>query len=148
MAEHTRFPVRCRAIILHEGKLLVVKHRNGMPHYALPGGHLELGEGIEECLIREIEEELGTVPVVGRLLYVHTYADANKTQSVEFFFEVVNSADYTDILKLNGAHAHELENVLWIDPDTDMGLLPKRVADDFKSGVTLSDTTRCINAVT
>lgn len=128
--------------------MLVVKHSNGMSHYALPGGHLESGEGIEECLIREIEEELGIAPVVGRLLYVHTYADANKTQSVEFFFEVTNSADYTNIGGLNGTHAHELEDMMWIDQKSDIDLLPKRVADDFKSGVILSDTGRCINDLT
>lgn len=147
MAEHTKFAVRCRAVILHEGKLLVVKHRNNKPHYALPGGHLEPGEGIEECLKREIEEELGIVPILGRLLYTHTYADANKVQSVEFFFEVLNSADYSDEKKLLGSHGHELENILWLNTDTDLDIRPRRIADDFKAGEILSDKARCINAI-
>jgi ADP-ribose pyrophosphatase YjhB (NUDIX family) len=146
MSEHAQFRVRCRGIILHNNKLLAVKHPNNMPHYALPGGHLEYGEGIEECFVREIEEDLGIKPTVGRLLYTYTYTDANKIQSVEFFFEVLNTADYAGIEKFSGTHAHELENVLWINTDTDLDIRPQMIAKDFKLGK-LTDKTRCINGI-
>ena len=50
MSENEKFIIRCRGVILHEGKLLVVKHSEDLDYYALPGGHLEFGEDIKECL--------------------------------------------------------------------------------------------------
>ncbi len=46
------------ALIVHEGKLLLVTNR--LTHlYALPGGKIELGERMEETLRREVREETG-----------------------------------------------------------------------------------------
>lgn len=69
-----KFVIRSRAIIVHEGKLLVVRHAHNPSYAALPGGHLEPGEGPQATLIREIEEELGVTPTLGRLLYVNTFS--------------------------------------------------------------------------
>ena len=88
-----KFIIRCRAIIIHEGKLLVVKHTPESAFYALPGGHLEWGEDIKECMSRELEEELGVRGEIGRLFYVNTFIDEG-VQSVEFFFEIKNAKDY------------------------------------------------------
>lgn len=43
-------------IVIHENFLLVIK-RNGF--FDLPKGHLEKNETIEDCAIREVEEECG-----------------------------------------------------------------------------------------
>lgn len=47
--------VKVRGVILHEGKLLIVKHRQSQ-FIALPGGHLEYGEDVITCLKRELVE--------------------------------------------------------------------------------------------
>ena len=72
---HTNTHVRVRGIIINEGELLVVKHRKDDEHFALPGGHLEYGENVLECIKREMIEELGVEPVIGKLLYVNNFMD-------------------------------------------------------------------------
>lgn len=46
-----------RAIILHEDKVLLVKNVN-VNYWSLPGGKINLGENPEQCILRELEEEL------------------------------------------------------------------------------------------
>lgn len=49
-------------IVNEEGRILVGKRINvHAPYYAIPGGHLELGETFEAGAIREIEEETGLI---------------------------------------------------------------------------------------
>jgi 8-oxo-dGTP diphosphatase len=53
--------VTADAVIIREGKLLLV--RRGIEPFkgfwALPGGHLEEGESVEEAVVREAHEETG-----------------------------------------------------------------------------------------
>lgn len=123
--------IRCRAIIIDQGELLVVKNVGGKDFVCLPGGKLEHGENPLECIKREVIEELGIAPRVGKLLYVNSYQDTDNTQSVEFFFEVINGSDYRKICLDNCSHAYELEEITWIKPTDDFVLLPKKLSDDF-----------------
>lgn len=128
------FSIRCRAIIIHEGKLLVVRHRKGDSHTVLPGGHLEFGEDPVTCVQREILEELGVKPVVGQLLYVNTFVHHDGKQSTEFFFEVLNGADYGTIGDNERSHGFEINEWMWISPADNANLLPRKCATDFKNG--------------
>lgn len=53
--------VGCNGLIIRDNKLLLGKRKNiaGDGTYGLPGGHLELGEKLDEALIRELKEEAG-----------------------------------------------------------------------------------------
>lgn len=73
-------PVRtsAKAIILHDGKLLVLKFQdeNGV-RYELPGGRQEPGETLPEAAKRECLEEAGADVTVGDLWFVRDYIGKN-----------------------------------------------------------------------
>lgn len=136
--------IKVRAIILHKGKLLAVRHPHDTSFAALPGGHLEWGEDIKECLVREIVEELGIKPEVGKLLYINNFTQEDGKQYVEFFFEIKNGVDYLDTKNLARSHAHEIAEIVWISPADDVRILPKLFAEDFKAEKVVSDEVRFI----
>ena len=138
-----KLKIKCRGIILHEGKLLVVKHADS-GIYALPGGHFESGENLEDTIRREIAEEFGIMPKLGRLLYINKYDTRDSVEYVEFFFEITNGADYLDLSKFNGTHQHELEDIIWLQVQDNIPVLPEKILTDFKDNKLLADSVRFI----
>ena len=137
--------IKVRAIILHEGKLLVVRHSHDTSFAALPGGHLEWREDVKECLFREMVEELGVKPEIGRLFYISTYTQEDGKHYIEFFFEVKNGKDYLNTEKLTRSHAFEIAEIVWVSPTDDIRIMPKSLGEDFKAGKIISNEVRYIN---
>ena len=50
--------VRTAGVLIRDGKILLQREASGN-EYALPGGHVQIGETLEEALIREYSEECG-----------------------------------------------------------------------------------------
>lgn len=65
--------VRVAAVILDNEQRLLVVRQNHKPFWVLPGGTLELGETLETCLVRELEEELNLTIQVGPLFSVSEF---------------------------------------------------------------------------
>jgi len=66
------------AILVHDGKLLIARRKSGQKlagKWEFVGGKMEPGESAEECLRRELEEELGIEATVGRFFgeSIHEY---------------------------------------------------------------------------
>jgi 8-oxo-dGTP pyrophosphatase MutT (NUDIX family) len=59
--------ILARAVVRAAGCVLLVR-AEGAPHTFLPGGHREPGEGLAECLCRELREEIGAVATVDTYL--------------------------------------------------------------------------------
>lgn len=130
-----------RAIIIHEGKLLVFKLRPTDDWYSLPGGKLEGGEYIEDALKREMIEETGVEPVIGKLLVVQdAILEANDIQLIEFFFEVKNTADYVQIDFSKTTHGFEVSEMKFVAPEDESvkirpSFLPELVKEINQNGI-------------
>ena len=87
--------ISARACIRRNGSLLLTKYRDNRGFwYAMPGGGQHSGETLQECLIRELQEELSVTVTVGSLMYIREilsdrHEDTNLPEGfhqVEVFF--------------------------------------------------------------
>jgi 8-oxo-dGTP diphosphatase len=72
---HWRKPsVTCDGIVHREGKVVLIRRRNDpfKGSYALPGGFVNYGESLENCVVREVHEETGLRVQIVRLLGVYS----------------------------------------------------------------------------
>lgn len=120
MAERRR-RISVRGIIFKEGKLLVVRHftpeGTPRPNYATPGGGLDPEESLTDGVHRELIEETGIAPRVGKLLFVQQFiASFHGTDSLDFFFHIENPEDYETIDLTKTTHGvQELHSIEFVD---------------------------------
>ena len=74
-------------LVFRGGKLLITQrhqnsHLGGL--WEFPGGKRKAGETFEQCLVRELKEELGVTVAVGELLEEITHAYPEKTVHLKF----------------------------------------------------------------
>jgi len=63
--------VRPTGILIENDRILLIKqYVTAARGWSLPGGKLEFGETLEQCLIREMKEETGLEVKVKELLYI------------------------------------------------------------------------------
>ncbi|MBI2421573.1 MAG: NUDIX hydrolase [Candidatus Hydrogenedentes bacterium] len=68
--------IRAAAILLHEGRVLLVEHAKAGRHYwLLPGGGVDYGESLAEAVARELREELHLVGTVHEPLLINDAID-------------------------------------------------------------------------
>ena len=85
---YTKTRVGCRAVIVKDDKILL-SHEKISGWWLVPGGGMEEGETLEECCIREIEEETGLiVRPTEQFLTMHEYYEEYRYTSHYFICEV------------------------------------------------------------
>src|SRR2546425_7387498 len=75
-------------LVFRDGKLLITQrhtdaHLGGL--WEFPGGKREAGESFEECLVRELREELGIEVEVGNLIENINHEYPDKAVHLRFF---------------------------------------------------------------
>src|SRR5690606_17681717 len=97
------------------------------------GGNVDDGESLLDAIRREIVEETGIEPKVGRLLYVNQFSHGG-TDFIDFIFHIENAADYLDIDLAATTHGtEELEKIDFINPK-DVYILPEFLKTDDLAG--------------
>jgi len=99
------------AVIERDGLVLIARRKHGKMHvgnWEFPGGTLEEGETYEECLERELKEELGIDARVGELFCIgeHRYSSRLTIRLLAFRAYVVSGT-----LTLN-----EHDEIRWVRP--------------------------------
>lgn len=75
--------VRVAALMLLDGKVVLVRHRAGNAVYhLLPGGGVDYRETLETAILREIAEETGLTAKIGRPLFISDTIDPAGTRHV------------------------------------------------------------------
>lgn len=122
------------ALIFHHGKLLITQrhaksHLGGL--WEFPGGKREAGETFEQCLLREIREELGVEISVGELFKEITHDYPEKSVHLKFFICLLISGEPQpiDCAAVKWVQKSELSNFEF--PAADAQLLEKLL--QFKS---------------
>lgn len=84
--------VRVSGILIKEDKILLIKHtslgKKGI-FWSPPGGGLNFGESVNDCLKREFYEETGLTIEVKKFLFVHEFLHP-PLHAIELFFLVTS----------------------------------------------------------
>ena len=120
--------INVRGIIFKDGKILAQQltpdhHGVEREFWCTPGGGLDKGESLHQGLTRELVEETGVMPIIGKLLFIQQFDDGEQEQ-LEFFFDIENPDDYENIDLTDTTHGiQEIKRVEFINPSKN-NLLP------------------------
>jgi 8-oxo-dGTP diphosphatase len=110
------------ALIRDNGKLLVCQRKRGTSFammWEFPGGKVRPGETLEQALVRELEEELGTRATIGSEVYraQHRYAELSDAIELIFFDAHLDPQKVRNLV---------FEEILWRDPSSlpELNFLP------------------------
>ncbi len=102
--------LRAAGVLVRDNMILVQRDKGGN-EYALPGGHIKIGETLEEGLIRETMEEMGVRIKCKRLLWSEECFwewDGRQAHTIVFYYRI-ELCDELDIPE-NGGFVSQKDN--------------------------------------
>jgi 8-oxo-dGTP diphosphatase len=115
------------AVVERDGRFLLTRRLEGT-HLAgtweFPGGKCEAHESPEDCLRRELVEELAVAPVIGERLLVTRHAYPDRTVELHFFKASLNDEPVPQIgQEMKWVSREELSGLELPEADTDLIML-------------------------
>jgi 8-oxo-dGTP diphosphatase len=115
----TRVVQAAGGVVVRQGsggiEVLLV-HRPEYDDWTFPKGKLEAGESLEECALREVEEETGLRCLLGRELASTEYADGKGRPKIVRYW--LMHAEHCDLRFDN-----EVDDAHWLSPEEAVGRL-------------------------
>ena len=106
-------------IFNQQGKLLLLQSHKWPGVYVVPGGHVELGERIEETAVREAKEETGLdiydLEFINFQQFIYDPAFWKRRHFI--FFDYAAKTDSTDVVLNDEAQAY-----IWVKPNEALDL--------------------------
>jgi nucleoside triphosphatase len=108
-------PVVGALILSYDNEILLIKQAKWNDQYCIPGGHIELGETIEDALIREAKEETGldisVIKMLGVQDNIHSPSFHKKKHFI--FLDYLCKTSQKDVL----LDKREAQDFLWCDAE-------------------------------
>jgi len=97
------------ALMIENGKLLLIKRgaKPGQGRWSIPGGIVELGERVQDAIVREVKEECGLDIEVEELMDVFDSITRDEKGRIQYQFVVVNF-----LAKIKGGILKNADDVL------------------------------------
>jgi len=112
-----------------KGKLFLMRSHKWHDNYVVPGGHIELGERMEDALIREVKEETGLDVYDLELLCIQEFIfdEAFWRRKHFIFFDYVCKTDSKNVILNSEAYDYTWVSLddsfnLPIDPYTEIAI--------------------------
>ena len=102
------------AVVICDGKILLEKRKNepGRGKWSIPGGLVELGEGVEQTVVREVMEETGLEVEKPSLIDIVDNVTRDRSGEIRYHFVII---DFSVKLKGGTLKAQsDAEELRWV----------------------------------
>ncbi len=127
------------AVIVRDGTALIVKraHEPRKGEWSLPGGHLDLGESLEDAVRREVKEETGLDVTLGPVIETFDRVHRDADGRVRYHFVIIDYVCWSG--EGEAVAGSDAEAVAWVTADEiDRYGINPHAAEVLRRGLTLS----------
>ena len=129
-------PLAIDAVIIRNKKILLIRRGNApcKDLWALPGGHVDWNETVDETVVREVMEETGLSVKKFKLIGVYSNIKRHPLQAVAVAF-------FVSVKRGKEKAGSDAGKIMWFD----LGSLPEELAFDHHE--IIADAVKSISAV-
>ena len=129
---HYELRKSARAILLNEQGEMATQYLATYTYHKLPGGGVEVGEGAEEALVREVKEEVGCDCIIERPVGMTIeYRNKYRLLHISYCF-VATVCGEVGVPALESQEVEEGQETLWLLPDVALEKMSHDVPGKFE----------------